>query len=144
MAISTLVIENSGKAILISAKSLEQITYMKYLIVFQGGLGQVSKILNPVSAIFDLGSEVNVIHPAFIEKLGFTVQSTNIGTQKINTTILKIYRMVLVVFLMIDKANRIKFFEKTFLIVYVSPNIVFGMSFFILSDIDINFPKKEL
>lgn len=52
--------------------------------------------------------------------------------------------MVVIVFLVIDQANIIKFFEKTFLVANISLNMVFGMSFFILSDVNINFLKKGL
>ena len=37
-------------------------------------------------------------------------------------------------FLVIDKANRIRFFEKNFLVANISPKIVFKMIFLILSN----------
>ena len=36
------------------------------------------------------------------------------------------------------------FFEKTFLVANISSNMIFGMLFFILSGVDIDFPKKKL
>ena len=52
--------------------------------------------------------------------------------------------MVIATFLVIDQANRIMFFEKTFLVANVSPNMVFGMLFFTLNDADVIFLKREL
>ena len=42
-------------------------------------------------------------------------------------------------FLITDKANRVKFFEETFLVANVSLEVVFEMPFFILNDEDIDF-----
>ena len=63
----------------------------------------------------------------------------NVGVQKIDITILNIYEMVVVVFLMTGKANRERFFEKTFLMANVSPEVVLGMFFLTLSGADIDF-----
>ena len=52
--------------------------------------------------------------------------------------------MVVAVFLVTDKANQIRFFEKTFLIANVSPEVVFGIFFFTLSDADVDFLDWEL
>ena len=95
-------------------------------------------------ALLDLGSEVSAIHPAFVERLGLVVQTTNIGTQKIDGTTLETYGMVIAAFSVTDQANRVRFFEETFLVANVSPDMVFGMPFLILSGVDIDFPKKEL
>ena len=95
-------------------------------------------------ALLDLGSEVNIMHPAFAEKLGLVVQTTNVGAQKINSTTLKTYGMVVAAFSVFDQADRVRFFEKTFLIANISPDVVFGILFLILSGADINFPKREI
>ena len=84
------------------------------------------------------------MHLAFVEKLGLVVQTTNVGAQKIDGTTLETYRMVVLVFSVTDEANRIWFFEQTFLVTTVSLDVVLGMSFLTLSGADINFPKKEL
>ena len=139
-----MVIKNSEKAILVSAKELEQVTCIQYLIAFLNGVTQNGLALDPVLALFDSGSEVNVMHPAFAEKLGFMVQTHNINTQNINSTILETYVMVIVAILVTDQADKVRFFEETFLVAIVSPDVVLGMPFFILSDVDINFPKREL
>ena len=90
-----------------------------------------------------MSSEVNAIYPIFAEKLGFVVRIINVSAQKIDGTTLETYGMVVAVFSMTDQANRVRFFEKTFLVANVSPDVVFGMSFLTLSSVDINFPKKK-
>ena len=47
--------------------------------------------------------------------------------------------MVVVAFSVVNKANRVRFFEETFLLANVSPEIVFGMLFLILSGADVDF-----
>ena len=42
------------------------------------------------------------MQPTFTEKLGLVVQTINIGTQKINDTILEIYEIIVVAFSMTD------------------------------------------
>ena len=92
-----------------------------------------------MTALFDLNSEVNAIHPTFTRKLGLPIRPTNVGAQKIDNTMLNTYEIVVVAFLVMDKANRVRFFEKTFLVVNVSPEVVFGMYFLILSSVDVDF-----
>ena len=45
---------------------------------------------------------------------------------------------------MTDKGNRVKFFEKTFLVAIISPEVVLEMLFFTLSNTDIDFLDWEL
>ena len=97
-----------------------------------------------MSALFDLGSEVNVVHPAFAKELGLSIRPTDVKAQKIDSTMLETYGMVVVAFSVENKANRVKFFEETFLVANVSLEIVFGMLFFILSGADIDFLGREL
>ena len=52
--------------------------------------------------------------------------------------------MVVIVFSMTDQADKVRFFEKIFLIANVNPNVVLGMPFLTLSSVDIDFLKKEL
>ena len=141
---STLVTENSEEAILVNVKKLEQVTYIQYSIAFPDGVTQDSSVLDPMLALSDSGSEVNAIHPAFAEKLGLVERATNVGAQKIDGTTFETYGMVVAVFLVTDQADKIRFFEETFLIANVSLDVVFGMLFLTLSGADIDFPKKEL
>ena len=97
-----------------------------------------------VSTLFDSGSEVNAIHPTFAWELGLPIRPTDIGAEKINSTMLDTYGMVVITFLVTDKANQVRFFEKTFLLVNISPEIVFGMPFLTLSGADVDFFGREL
>ena len=51
--------------------------------------------------------------------------------------------MVLAAFSIVDKVNRVRFFKETFLIANVSPEIVFGIFFLILSGADVDFLGRE-
>ena len=84
------------------------------------------------------------MHPAFAKRLGFVVRATNVGAQKINGTTFETYGIVIAAFSVTDQADRVRFFEETFLVANVSPDVVLGMSFLTLSGADIDFPKKEL
>ena len=141
---STSVTEDSEEATLVSVKELEQVTCIQYPITFPGRVTQDGSALHPVSALLDLSNEVNPIHVAFVERLGLVMRATNVGAQKIDGTTLETYGMVVAAFSVTDQANRIRFFEETFLVVNVSPDVVLGMPFFTLSGADIDFPKKEL
>ena len=55
--------------------------YIQYFIAFLGGVTQNGLVLDLMLTILDLSSEVNVMHPAFVEKLGFVMQTTNNGAQ---------------------------------------------------------------
>ena len=136
--------EDSEEAIIVNAKELEVVTYIQYFIAFLGGITQDGSALDPVSALLNLGSEVNAMYPAFAERLGFVVQTTNVGAQKIDSTTLETYGMVVIVFSVTNQANKVRFFEETFLVANVSPDVVFRMLFLTLSSVDIDFPKKEL
>ena len=52
--------------------------------------------------------------------------------------------MVVVAFLVVDKANRVRFFEETFLVANVSPEVVLRMLFLTLSGADIDFSGWKL
>ena len=52
--------------------------------------------------------------------------------------------MVVAAFSVEDKANRVRFFEETFLVANVSPEVVLGMLFLTLSGTDVDFSGQEL
>ena len=64
--------------------------------------------------------------------------------QKIDGTTLDIYGIVVTAFSVKNKANQVKFFEKSFLVAHVSPEVVFGMLFLTLIGADVNFLGREL
>ena len=124
-----LVIEDSEEAILVSTKELEQVMCIQYFIAFPDSITQDGLVLDPLSALFNLSSKVNVIHSTFVKKLGFLVQTINIDTQKIDGTTLESYRMVVAAFSMTNQVNKVKFFEKIFLVANIRPDVVLGMLF---------------
>ena len=100
--------------------------------------------MDPMLAFLDSGSEVNAMHLAFAERLGLMVRITNVGAQKIDSTTLETYGMVVAVFWVTDQADRVRFFEKSFLVANVSPDVVLKMPHLTLSGADVNFSKREL
>ena len=110
--------------------NLARVPCIRYLINF----GKKS-----VLALLDSGSEVNAIHPAFAKELGLPIRPTDVEAQKMDGTMLEIYGMVIATFSVEDKVNRVRFFEKTFLVANVSLEVVLGMPFFTLSGADIDF-----
>ena len=97
-----------------------------------------------VRALIDSESEVNAIHLTFAKQLGLPIRSTDIRAQKIDGTMLDIYRIIVIAFSVMDKANRVRFFKKTFLVANVSLKVVFVMLFVTLSDMHVDFSGWEL
>ena len=118
-------------------ENLAQVLCIRYPIIFQ-------KDSVPISAFFDSGSKVNAIHPTFVRELGLLIRPTNVEVQKIDSTTLDIFGMVVAAFLVMDKANWVKFLEETFLIANVSPKVVLGILFLTLSGVNIDFLGREL
>ena len=54
------------------------------------------------------------------------------------------FGMVIVAFLVTNKTNRVRFFEETFLMANISPEVIFGMPFLTLSGADVDFLSREL
>ena len=84
------------------------------------------------------------MHPSFAKQLSFSTRPKDIEAQKIDGTTLDTYEMVVAIFSVMDKANRVRFFEETFLVANVSPEVVLGMLFLTLSDADVDFSGREL
>ena len=118
---------------------MKYVPYIQYLIQFKKDTNNAQ-----VQALIDSGSKENAIHPTFAKQLGLSIKQTDVGVQKIDDTMLDIYGLVVAVFLVIDKANRVRFFEETFLMANISPEVVLRMYFLTLSDADIDFSDREL
>ena len=88
-------------------------------------------------AVFNSGSKVNAVHPTFAKELRLLVRPTDIEAQKTDSITLDIYGMVVTAFSVTDKSNQVRFFEETFLVAIVSPEVVFGMLFLTLSSADV-------
>ena len=118
-------------------KSFVRILYIRYLITFQ-------KKFVPMLALFDSNSEVNIISLTFAQELRLSIRPTDVGVKKIDSTTLDTYVIKVTVFLVTDKANWVRFFEKIFLVTNICPEIVFRMLFLILNDADVNFLSRKL
>ena len=84
------------------------------------------------------------MHLSFAKQLGLPIRPTDVAAQKIDGTILNTHRMVVAVFSVVDKAHRVRFFEETFLIANVSPEVVLGILFLTLSDANVDFSGRDL
>ena len=98
----------------------------------------------PLQALIDSKSEVNAIHLSFARQLGLCIKPSDVRAQKIDGTTLDTHEIVIATFSVMDKAKQVRFFEKTFLVANVSPEIVFEMLFLTWSGVNINFSGRQL
>ncbi len=117
-------------------EELEWVTCIQYPVTF--------KDQHQTEALLDSGNEVNVMRQAFAQQLGLKIRKTNAGAQKIDGTILETYGLVVFTFSMSDKDGRERFFEESFLLADVSPDIVLGIPFLTRSNADIDFQARDL
>ena len=89
--------------------------------------------------MLDSKSKVNVINQAFAQQLGLKIYKTNIEAQKIDGITLETYEMVVSFFSVLDKDEKKRFFEESFLLTDVSPDIMLRMPFLTMSNVDIDF-----
>ena len=120
-------------------EDLERVPCIHYSVQFKKDTSKAQ-----IQALIDSGSEVNAIHLTFVKQLGLPIKPTDVGAQKIDRTTLDTYGMVVVAISVEDKANQVKFFEETFLVANVSPEVVLGMLFLTLSGADVDFSGREL
>ena len=113
-----------------------------YLVQFQEDQGQ--KKQEQVRALFDSGSKVNAMNPAFTQKLGLYIQKTNVGAQKIDGSTLETFEMVITNFQVEDKGNRPRFFQKTILVANTKFEMILGMLFLKISNTNVVFGKETL
>ncbi len=95
-------------------------------------------------ALLDSRREVNAISQAFAQQLGLKICKINVGAQKIDSTTLETYKMVVSTFSVSDKDRKERFFEESFLLADVSPDIVLGMPFLTMSNTDVDFQARDL
>ena len=97
-----------------------------------------------MSVLLDSSSEVNAIHPVFAKEQGFSIRPIDVGVQKIDSTTLETYGIVVAAFSIEDKANQVKIFKETFLVANISPEVVYRIPFLTLSSANIDFLGREL
>ena len=110
-------------------EELEWVPCIQYLIIFK----------DQTKALLDSKSKVNPMSQAFAHQLGLTIGKTNVGVQKIDSTILETWEMVVSTFSVLDKDSKERFFEKSFLLADIKTKIVFQMLFLTMSNTDVDF-----
>ena len=135
----------------VSATSTPVIVAREKVVGKNSNLARVLFIRYPVNfrkksmlSLFDLGNEVNAVHPAFAKELSLPIRPTNVGAKKIDCITLETYRIVVAILSMEDKDSRVRFFEKTFLVANISPEVVFEMLFLTLNGADVDFLGRKL
>lgn len=93
--------------------------------------------------LIDSKSEVNVMTLAYVAKLGLVTQKINVRAQKIDGSPLEIYGMVSAMFSLQDSLEKVRFFEKTFLLTDISIKMILGMPFLPLSNADVEFIESD-
>ncbi len=99
---------------------------------------------NQIKALLNSKSKVNTISQAFAHQLSLKIWKTNVEAQIITSTTLKTYGIVVSTFSILDKDGKERFFEKSFLLADVKPDIVLGMPFLIMSNADVDFQTQDL
>ena len=110
---------------------LERVLCIHYLLRFRKDKE------NEVRALINSGSKVNAMIPAYALRLGLKVHHTDVGAQKIDSSILETFGIVLTSLQIEDKLGRARFFQKTFLLADVSVEVVLKMPFLTLSNANI-------
>ena len=64
--------------------------------------------------------------------------------QKIDGTTLETYGIVVSTFSILDKDDRERFFKESFLLAKIKHEIVLGMPFLTMNNVDVNFQARDL
>ena len=97
-----------------------------------------------VKALLNSGSEVNAKNSDYVQKLEFKIRKINIKNQKIDGFILETFRMVIADFQVKDKVTKPRFFQETFLVADTKFEVILGMSFLKISNVNVLFGEKTL
>ncbi len=114
-------------------EALQQVSCIRYPVRFQEG--QV------IIALINSGSKVNTMTLVYVAKLGLTTRKTSLEAQKIDGSPLETHGMTSAKFLLQDSLGRVWFFELTFLLADTNIEVVLGMPFLSLSNIDVEFAE---
>ena len=82
---------------------LDRVPCIHYPMQFRKDKGAI------IQALIDLGSKVNAMTPAYIAKLDFKICPTNVEAQKIDSSLVKTFGMVITGFQVEDKLGRVRF-----------------------------------
>ncbi len=115
-------------------EELEQIPCIWYLITFK----------DQTKTLLDSGSEVSTMSKAFVQQLRLKICKTNAGAQKIDSTTLETYEIVVSTISVLDKDGKERFIEESVLLADIRPDIVLGIPFLTISNADIDFQAQDL
>ncbi len=115
-------------------EELERVPCIRYCVTFK----------DQTKALLDSRSVVNAMSQVFAQQLSLKIRKTNVGAWKIDGTTLETYEIVVSTFLVLDKDGRERFFEESFLLADVKPDIVLGMLFPTMSNTDVDFQARDL
>ena len=135
LATSTLVTKASKEA---QEVILDWVPCIHYLVQFRKDKRAT------IWALIHLGSKVNAMTLVYAKQLGFQVQKTEVGAQKIDGSLLRTFGMVIADFQVKDKLGRARFFQESFVLAETSMEVVLKMPFLALSNANIQFTEKEL
>ena len=88
------------------------------------------------------GNKVNAINLNYTRKLELKIWKTNIKAQKIDSSTLKTFGIVIADFQVEDKASRPRFFWKTFLVVNTKLKVILRMLFLKINNADMSFGER--
>ena len=97
-----------------------------------------------VKVLLDSSSKVNAMSPVYAKKLGLKTRKTNVEARKIDGSALETFGMVIADFQMEDKGGRPRFFQETFLVADTKFEMILGMLFLKISNVDIAFGEGTL
>ena len=107
---------------------LDRVPCIYYPVQFRKNKGAI------IRGLIDLGSKVNAMTPAYAKELGLQVRKTDVGSQKIDGSLLQTFEIIIVGFQVEDKFGRAKFFQKSFLLAETSMKVVLEMTFLTFSN----------
>lgn len=87
---------------------------------------------------------MNIRKLSFAKKLDLCIQKTKFSIKKIDNSRLEIFEMVIIFFLIDNKAKISLFFNKIFLFIDISIDIALEIIFFILRNAKIYFTDRKL
>ena len=82
--------------------------------------------------------------PAYVKRLGLKTRKTNVGAQKIDSSALEIFGIVIADFQVEDKGGRPRFFHETFIVADTQFGMVLEIPFLKISNADVSFSEKTL
>lgn len=82
--------------------------------------------------------------PTYSARQDLKVWPTNSGPQKIDSSMLKTFKMVLASFQVKNELGKTRFFQEIILVVYTSMEVIWSILFLALSNVNMLFAKRKL